>query len=186
MSMTLSEMNISFIFLHPAKIESFIACPDNHSIFSRSLQLEKQHSPTSVSSFNVTEVRPLSLKARTSILLMFEKSNCVKSEHLAKQSTGITLHLQFHMTELSFLHSKKAHPETTSIFSGKQTSFKPLFENARSLTFLTPKKSNCIKFEHPKKQSAGITSHWQCHVTDCSLLHPLNVPLSSISIFSVK
>ena len=116
---TLSEINISFIFLHSAKIVFSIFLSDNHSIFSRSLQQAKQLCSTAVFLLNLTEVRPLPIKARASI-------------------------------------------------------------------FLTPEKSNCIKSEHPKKQSAEITSHWQCHVTDCSLLHPLNVPLSRISIFSVK
>ena len=73
---------------------------------------------------------------------MFEKSNCVKFEHLKKQKTGITSHLQFHSTDLSSLHLLNVHPEMHSIFCGEQTFCKPLSENAHFSTFFIFEKSN--------------------------------------------
>ena len=51
-----------------------------------------------------TSWSPLSQNAYLPIFLMFEKSKLVKFEHSEKQSAGIALHLQFHVTELSFSH----------------------------------------------------------------------------------
>ena len=56
---TLSEINISFMFLQPSKIEPFIARPDSHSTFSKLSQRAKQNLPTSIPLFKDTSFNPL-------------------------------------------------------------------------------------------------------------------------------
>ena len=111
---------------------------------------------------------PLSQNAYLPIFLMFEKSKLVKFEHSEKQSAGITSHVQFHVTERSSLHPLKAPSEMHSMFFGKQTSCSPLSLKAYCPIFFMPEKSNCVKFEHSKKQKSGITSHLWFHVTELS------------------
>ena len=111
---------------------------------------------------------PLLLNAWFSIFFTPEKSKLVKFEQKTKQSAGITSHVQFHVTECSSLHPLKAPSEMHSMFFGKQTSCSPLSLKAYCPIFFMPEKSNCVKFEHSKKQKSGITSHLWFHVTELS------------------
>ena len=129
---------------------------------------------------------PLSQNAYLPIFLMFEKSKLVKFEHSEKQSAGITSHVQFHVTERSSLHPPNVHSDMHSIFWGKQATCSPLLLNAWFSIFFTPEKSKLVKFEQKTKQSAGITSHVQFHVTECSSLHPLKAPSEMHSMFFGK